>query len=45
MEKLAAMLEIMTRQDEGNAKGNIGDNHEEFVIDLDENIFSEGQYL
>jgi hypothetical protein len=45
MEELATVLESMTRQDEGNVKGNIGDNHEGFAVDLDEDIFSEGQYL
>jgi hypothetical protein len=45
MEKLEVVLESMTRQDEGNVEGNIGDNHEGFVVDPDEDIFSEGQYL
>jgi hypothetical protein len=45
MEELAAMSESMTRQDECNAKGNIGDNHGRFAADLDGDIFSEGQYL
>jgi hypothetical protein len=45
MEKLEVVLESMTGQDEGNVEGNIGDNHEGFVVDHDEDIFSEGQYL
>jgi hypothetical protein len=45
MEELAIVPKSMTRQDEGNVEGNIGDNHEGFVAELDEDIFSEGQYL
>jgi hypothetical protein len=45
MEELAVVLESMTGQDEGNVEGNIRDNHEGFVADLDEDIFNEGQYL
>jgi hypothetical protein len=45
MEELATVLENMIGQDEGNTKGNIGDNHEGFAIDPDEDIFNEGQYL
>jgi hypothetical protein len=45
MEKLVVVPKNMTRQDEGNVERNIGDNHEGFVANLDEDIFSEGQYL
>jgi len=45
MEELAVVPESMTGQDEGNVEGNIGDNHEGFVADPDEDIFNEGQYL
>jgi hypothetical protein len=45
MEELAAMLESMIGQDEGNVKGNTGDNHEGFIVDPDEDIFNEDQYL
>ncbi len=45
MEELVAVSEIMTGQDESNAKGNIGDNHGGFGANLDADIFNEGQYL
>jgi hypothetical protein len=45
MVELAVVRKNMTRQDEGNVEGNIRDNHEGFVADLDEDIWSEGQYL
>jgi hypothetical protein len=35
MEELAAVLEGITWQNESNAEGNIGDNHEGFVADPD----------
>ncbi|CAM6057357.1 unnamed protein product [Sphagnum tenellum] len=45
MEELVVVSKSMTRQDEGNVERNIGDNHEGFVANPDEDIFSEGQYL
>jgi hypothetical protein len=45
MEELATVPESMTGQDEGNVERNIGDNHEGFAANPDNDIFSEGQYL
>jgi len=45
MEELVVVLESMTGQDGDNVERNIGNNHEGFATNLDEDIFSEGQYL
>jgi hypothetical protein len=45
MEELVVVPKNMIGQDESNAKRNIGDKHEGFATNLDEDIFNEGQYL
>jgi hypothetical protein len=42
MEELEVVPKNMIGQDEGNAKGNIGNNHEGFARNSNEDIFSEG---